>query len=95
MLATLFLVRDPFGDRHVALLASDLVAATAKRLAMFVLRSKVAVRNPFELVPPNSASADRAPYEPSKPRSAQRRPRARSRCTTERAWFIGRTGASS
>lgn len=48
MLATLFLMRDPSGDRYEALLASDLVAPTFKRLAMFVLRSKVTIRNPVE-----------------------------------------------
>ncbi|HEX6945713.1 MAG TPA: folate-binding protein, partial [Casimicrobiaceae bacterium] len=45
MLATLFLYR-PAGapaDRLEALLAADLAATVAKRLAMFVLRSKVVV----------------------------------------------------
>ncbi len=45
MLATLFLMRDPSGERHSALLACDLVEPTAKRLAMFVLRAKVAIRS--------------------------------------------------
>lgn len=48
MLATLFLMRDPSGDRYEALLASDLVASTLKRLGMFVLRSRVTLRNPVE-----------------------------------------------
>lgn len=43
MLATAFLYRpaDGAGGRYVALVASDLVDALRKRLAMFVLRSKV------------------------------------------------------
>jgi folate-binding protein YgfZ len=48
MLATLFLMREPSGDRYGALLASDVVQTTAKRLAMFVLRSKVTIRNAVE-----------------------------------------------
>ena len=48
MLATLFLTRDPSGDRYEALLASDVVASTSKRLAMFVLRSKVTIHEPAE-----------------------------------------------
>jgi folate-binding protein YgfZ len=43
LLATVFLYRPAAGpaDRYVALLAADLVEAVRKRLAMFVLRSKV------------------------------------------------------
>jgi folate-binding protein YgfZ len=43
MLATLFLSRDPDGERYVAILADELVAPVSKRLTMFVLRSKVRV----------------------------------------------------
>jgi folate-binding protein YgfZ len=47
MLATLFVGRpsDPAPDRYIALVAADLAAALARRLAMYVLRSKVAVAN--------------------------------------------------
>lgn len=45
MLATLFLVRDPDSGHHAALLARDLVEPIRKRLSMFVLRAKVALRN--------------------------------------------------
>ena len=44
LLATLFLMQHPSGESHLALLARDLVPSTAKRLAMFVLRSRVTVR---------------------------------------------------
>src|SRR5688572_26073668 len=43
MLATLFLAREPDGERYVAILPRDLVAPVSKRLTMFVLRSKVRV----------------------------------------------------
>jgi tRNA-modifying protein YgfZ len=45
MLATLFLLRDPDRGLYAALLARDLVEAIRKRLSMFVLRSKVALRD--------------------------------------------------
>ena len=45
MLATAYVVRDPDGERYWAFLAAALAQSIAKRLAMFVLRAKVAVRD--------------------------------------------------
>jgi folate-binding protein YgfZ len=45
VLATPFLVRDPGGARYTALLARDLVEATARRLSMHVLRAKVTLHS--------------------------------------------------
>ncbi|HEX4884806.1 MAG TPA: folate-binding protein [Casimicrobiaceae bacterium] len=65
MLATLFLGRPASGaaDRYEALLAADVAAAVAKRLAMFVLRSKLTVADEtaafvrFGVGGPNAAGA--------------------------------------
>lgn len=45
MLATLYLFRSREGTAYTALLARDLAEAVRKRIAMFVLRAKVTVRN--------------------------------------------------
>lgn len=51
MLATLFLARDPDGERLVATLAGELVEPVRRRLAMFVLRAKVRL----EAMPPGTS----------------------------------------
>ena len=48
MLGTLFLFREPSGERYTALLARDLVEPIRKRLSMFVLRARVTLRSALE-----------------------------------------------
>jgi len=45
VLANFWLWREHAGERHYALVAADLAAAMQKRLAMFVLRARVAIAN--------------------------------------------------
>ena len=96
MLATLFLMPGPDGERYAALLARDLVESTVKRLSMFVLRAKVTVRSALDAQSRYSASADRARTMQSSARSAKCRARghvAMREDTRDRR--IGRTDASS